>query len=136
MTPSRRTMLALSNCPRIPASLRNKHLCFSEQPTRRVFMATGNSRLLGSFRQPRACRQFRTAMSNPVIIDQWGTLSLFLVVVPLFLSLVVPPFPLTLSALLVVSFSLILLFFLSLFLSQECWQYNPQLQPVLPQKHQ
>lgn len=37
--------------------------------------------------------------------------------------------PLTLCALLVVSFSLILLFFLSLFLSQECWQYNPQLQP-------
>lgn len=53
MTPSRRTMLAWSNCPRIPASLRKERLCFSEQPERRVFMATGSSRLLGSFRQPR-----------------------------------------------------------------------------------
>lgn len=52
MTPSRRTMLAWSNCPRIPASLRNERLCFSEQPARSVFMATGNSRLLGSFKQP------------------------------------------------------------------------------------
>lgn len=53
MTPSSRMMLAWSNCPRIPASLRKERRCLSEQPALNVFMATGSSLLLGSFRQPR-----------------------------------------------------------------------------------
>lgn len=61
MTPSSRMMLEWSNCPRMPASLRKERRCFSEQPARNVFMATGSSRLLGSFRQPR-----HTSPKSPV----------------------------------------------------------------------
>ena len=61
MTPSSRMMLDWSNCPRIPASLRNERLCLSEQPALSVFMATGSSLLLGSFKQPR-----HTSPKSPV----------------------------------------------------------------------
>lgn len=61
MTPSSRMMLEWSNWPRMPASLRKERRCLSEQPARNVFMATGSSRLLGSFRQPR-----HTSPKSPV----------------------------------------------------------------------
>lgn len=61
MTPSSRMMLEWSNCPRMPASLRKERRCLSEQPARNVFMATGSSLLLGSFRQPR-----HTSPKSPV----------------------------------------------------------------------
>lgn len=52
MTPSRRMLLGWSNCPIMLASARNERFCFSEQPARRVCIATGSSLLLGSFKQP------------------------------------------------------------------------------------
>ncbi len=61
MTPSSRMMLEWSNCPRMPASLRKERRCLSEQPALNVFMATGSSLLLGSFRQPR-----HTSPKSPV----------------------------------------------------------------------
>lgn len=68
MTPSSRMMLAWSNCPRMLASLRKERRCLSEQPARNVFMATGSSLLLGSFRQPR-----HTSPKSPVVGDKWGS---------------------------------------------------------------
>lgn len=68
MTPSSRTMLAWSNCPRMAASLRKERRCLSEQPARKVFMATGSSLLLGSFRQPR-----QTSPKSPVMWEQKGS---------------------------------------------------------------
>lgn len=52
MTPSSRMTLAWSNWPMVHASARKQRCCFAEHPARRVWMATGSSRLLGSFRQP------------------------------------------------------------------------------------
>lgn len=65
MTPSSRMMLEWSNCPRIPASLKKDLRCLSEQPALSVFMATGSSLLLGSFRQPR-----HTSPKSPVGRDR------------------------------------------------------------------
>lgn len=77
MTPSSRIMLPWSNCPRMPASLRKERRCFSEQPARNVFMATGSSLLLGSFRQPRHTSpkspvggNGQTGVSIPLVIDE------------------------------------------------------------------
>lgn len=52
MTPSRRITLEWSNWPIVLASMRKSCFCLSEQPTRRVWIATGSSRLLGSLRHP------------------------------------------------------------------------------------
>lgn len=68
MTPSSRMMLVWSNCPRMPASQRKERRCLSEQPARNVFMATGSSLLLGSFRQPR-----QTSPKSPVKWEQKGS---------------------------------------------------------------
>lgn len=68
MTPSSRMMLVWSNCPRMAASLRKERRCLSEQPARNVFMATGSSLLLGSFRQPR-----QTSPKSPVMWEQKGS---------------------------------------------------------------